>query len=76
MPEKFYTLKIIPNSKLNKIVEAKDNYLKIKLTAPAHENKANTALLEFLSSYFKVAKKNIILTKGQKSRQKIIKITS
>lgn len=65
-------IKVIPNSKINKIVERKDNYLKIKLTAPAHEGKANKALIKFLSLYFKVAKNKIALVSGEKSHEKII----
>lgn len=75
MPEKIYTIKVIPNSKHNKIIEQDNNFLKIKLTAPATENKANKALLDFLAKEFKISKKNIIIIKGNKARNKTIKIT-
>ncbi|MFC1598412.1 DUF167 domain-containing protein [Patescibacteria group bacterium] len=76
MIEKIYTIKVIPNSKINKIVEQDESFLKIKLTAPATDNKANKALLDFLAKEFKISKKNIIIIKGNKNRNKSIKITS
>jgi len=74
MPAKIYSIKVIPNAKVNKIVEQGDNFLKIKLTAPAQEGKANAALIEFLSQHFNCPKKSIFLLHGAKSRLKTIKI--
>jgi len=67
-------LKVIPRSKINKIVERRDNFLKIKLTAPAIEGRANKALREFLAQEFKISKNKIEIIKGEKGREKIIKI--
>ncbi len=72
MAEKIYRIKVIPNSKVNKIVERQDNFLKIKLTAPAHEGKANKALVNFLAQEFKLAKNKIKIISGEKSREKVI----
>lgn len=74
MAEKIYTIKVIPNSKLDKIVELRDDFMKIKLTAPAIDNKANTALIKFLCRHFHLPKNKIILLQGEKARTKIIKI--
>lgn len=74
MPEKIYSVKVIPNSKIDKIVAESAASLKIKLTAPAHEGKANKALSEFLSQYFKIAKNKISIISGEKKREKKIKI--
>jgi len=74
MSAKILKIRVIPNSKINKIIEAKDDWLKIKLTAPAHEGKANKALMNFLSQEYKIAKNKIQLVSGQKSRDKIVKL--
>jgi len=74
MAKKILKIKVIPNSKLNKIIEKKDDFLKIKLSAPAHEGKANKALINFLSQEFKIAKSKITIIKGKKSREKTILI--
>ena len=75
MPEKIYNIKVIPNSKINKIVEKENDFLKIKLTAPAIDDKANKALLDFLAQEFKISKKHINIIKGTKNRNKVVKIT-
>lgn len=74
MSAKTLTVKVIPNSKINKIVEQHDNFIKIKLTAPALENKANQALIKFLSKQWGIPKNKISLLQGEKSRTKLIKI--
>jgi uncharacterized protein (TIGR00251 family) len=70
MEGKILRVKVIPNSKSNKIVEQKNNFLKIKLTAPAHEGKANKALISFLSQTLKIPKNKIQIISGEKAREK------
>ena len=72
--ELILTIQVIPHSKVNKIVERQDNFLKIKLTAPAIEGRANEALREFLAKEFKISKSKIEIIRGEKSRKKLIKI--
>lgn len=67
-------IKLIPNSKINKIIEQSPDFLKIKLSAPAHEGKANSALIDFLSKYFDIAKNKIKIISGFKSRDKKVNI--
>jgi uncharacterized protein (TIGR00251 family) len=76
MSEKLYRIRVIPNSKVNKIIEKAYDFLKIKLTAPSHEGKANKALIEFLSREFKLPKSKIQIVSGLKTRDKKITIES
>lgn len=48
--------------------------LKVRLAAPAHEGKANEALIEFLAAYYGVPRRNVRITAGLKSRQKRVLI--
>ena len=48
--------------------------IKIKLHAPALERKANTALRAFLAEELKISEQRIRLIRGQKSREKLIRI--
>lgn len=64
-------LKIVPNSSKNDIV-LEDEFIKVKVTAQPIENKANKALLEFLSKKFKVPKTKIEILKGDTSKDKTI----
>lgn len=66
-------LKIIPNSSRNDIIW-EENSLKIKITAQPIENKANKALIEFLSKKLKVAKSNIQIIKGELNKEKTLLI--
>jgi len=66
-------IKVIPNAKHNKLVE-ESGRLKVYLTAPAVEGKANEALIEFLSEHFKLKKNRISIIRGIKSREKVIEM--
>jgi len=48
--------------------------IKIKLRAPAVEGKANAALISFLAERLKVPARTIVLMRGQKSRDNVIRI--
>lgn len=64
-------VKIVPNSSKNEIV-LEDGFIKVKVTAQPVENKANKALIEFLSKTFKVPKSCIEIIKGSTSKEKTI----
>lgn len=64
-------LKISPNASKNEIIKT-DEMIKVKVTAQPIENKANKALIEFLSKNFKVPKSNIEIVKGETSKEKTI----
>ena len=51
-----------------------DTHVKIALRAPAVDGKANEALIDFLSEFFKIKKKQIFIVTGQTSRCKVILI--
>jgi uncharacterized protein len=63
-----------PRSSRNQVVGEQNEVLKIKLTAPPVEGEANAALVDFLSNYLKLPRKDIKLIKGETSRHKIIEI--
>ena len=50
-------------------------HLKVALTAPPVDGKANEALIDFLSDLFAVRKSAISLQSGQTGRQKVIQVT-
>ena len=64
-------LKIVPNSSKNEII-LEDEFIKVKITAQPIENKANKALVEFLSKQFKIPKSCIEILKGETSKEKTI----
>lgn len=64
-------LKISPNASKNEIIN-KDGEIKVKVAAQPIENKANKALIEFLSKSLKIAKSNIEIVKGETSKEKTL----
>jgi hypothetical protein len=71
-------IKIQPNSKKNEILEKieinGEEYQKIKINAPAVDNKANKELIKFLAKEFNVAKSNMKIIRGEKNSLKVLKI--
>jgi uncharacterized protein (TIGR00251 family) len=49
--------------------------LKVSVTAPPAEGRANDALIQLLANEFRVPKRDIALVAGQKSRDKMVHIT-
>jgi uncharacterized protein len=65
---------VVPNAKIDSVVGEHGAAIKIKLSAPAVDGKANAALSTFLSKELKIAERQIVLQRGHKSREKIIRI--
>lgn len=63
-----------PRASADNIVGVHDDCLKIRLTAPPLEGRANKYLIKFLASCFKVTEKQISITTGTLSRKKWVKI--
>jgi uncharacterized protein len=70
---KTISVKVIPNAKINQILEEEDR-LRVHLTKPAIDGKANISLIKVLSEYLNVKKSQIKIIKGEKTRDKILMI--
>ena len=66
---------VVPNAKSDTIVGERGDAIKIKLRAPAVEGKANSALISFLAEQLNISQRAIVLEHGQRSRNKLIRIT-
>lgn len=67
-------VRVQPGAKKNEISGEYQNSLKIKLKAPAAQNKANKELKEFLAEKLEIKPREILLETGQKSRNKLVLI--
>ena len=65
---------IQPRASRDEIVGIHDQQLKIRLTSPPVDGKANTQLIVFLAKQFGVVKNKIQLVSGESSRRKILMI--
>jgi hypothetical protein len=67
-------VKIVPGSSKNKIIGVYNDSLKITITAPPVEGKANKKCIAYLAKYFNVAKSKIEIISGLASKNKLIRI--
>jgi uncharacterized protein (TIGR00251 family) len=65
---------LVPNAKIDKVVGEHGGAIKIKVRAPAVEGKANSALISFLAKRLNLPARTIVLLRGQRSREKVIRI--
>lgn len=65
------SLRISPNASKNEIIKTDDG-VKIKITAPPVDGKANKCLVEFLSKLFKIPKSSIGILRGETSKEKTL----
>jgi uncharacterized protein (TIGR00251 family) len=63
-----------PGAKRSEVAGLHDAAVKIRVNAPALEDRANAALVEFLADRFDVPKRDVRLLAGERSRQKRFEI--
>ncbi|PYJ61914.1 MAG: YggU family protein [Verrucomicrobia bacterium] len=68
-------VEVVPNARIDKVIGEHGDAIKIKLRAPAVEGKANSALISFLAEQLNISQRAIVLEHGQRSRNKLIRIT-
>ena len=69
------TVRVIPRAKKSEISQVlADGTIKIRLTAPPVEGKANQALVRFLADVFDISPSNIEIISGKKGRKKVVLI--
>ena len=68
-------VRVTPRARRNEVVDIlSDNTIKIRLTAPPVEGKANEALIKFLSDLLEVPKSRIEIVAGATGRDKLVSI--
>ena len=67
-------VKLTPNASKNEIQGYCQDYVKIRVSAPPKENKANKKLLDFIRDWLRLSKSSVELVSGDKSRDKKILI--
>lgn len=68
------TLHVQPNARENGVVGLHGDALKVKIAAPAVDNKANSALVELLGAVLRIPKSAIIIRHGATGRRKVVDI--
>lgn len=68
------SISVKAGSKVASVERSADGGYLVRVKAPAHEGRANEAVVEELSVYFKVPKSRITIVRGQTSKRKIVEI--
>jgi hypothetical protein len=70
-----FAVKVHPRARKNAITGEIGDALKVSLTAPPVEGRANEACIEFFANLLKVARSSVTIASGQTSGSKIIRVT-
>ncbi len=67
-------VRVAPRSAKDEVAGTSEGALRIRLTAPAVENRANEALVRFLSRALDVPRRQVELVAGARGRSKVVRI--
>lgn len=70
----FLKVRVQPRASRDEFGEAQEDYLKVRITAPPVDGKANAHLIRYLAEVFRVAKSRITLLDGETAREKRLRI--
>ena len=69
-----FAVKVQPRAKKNAITGEFGDALKLALTAPPLEGRANEACIEFFANLLEVPRSSVTIASGQTSRRKVIRV--
>jgi hypothetical protein len=70
-----FAVKVHPRAKKNAITGEVGDALKLAITAPPVDGKANEACSEFFANLLKVPRSSVTIAAGQTSRNKVVRVT-
>jgi uncharacterized protein len=70
-----FEVKIHPRARKNAITGELGDSLKLSLTAPPVDGRANEACINFLANLLKVPRSSVTIASGQNSRRKVIRVS-
>jgi uncharacterized protein len=70
-----FGVKVHPRAKKNAITGEIGDALKLSLTTPPVEGRANQACIEFFAKLLKVSRSSVTIASGQTSRNKVIRVS-
>jgi uncharacterized protein len=70
-----FSVRVQPRAARTAITGTMGDALKVTLSAPPVDGRANVALVEFLSEVFSVPRSAVQVVTGERSRNKVIRVT-
>src|SRR5207253_810276 len=69
-----FAVKVHPRAKKNAITGIVGDALKLSLTSPPVEGRANAACIEFFAELFAVSRASVTIAAGETSRKKVVRV--
>jgi uncharacterized protein len=69
-----FAVRVHPRAKKNAVTGKIGDAVKISLTAPPIDGKANEACVDFLAKVLSVPRSSVTIASGQSSRRKVIRV--
>ena len=69
-----FAVKVHPRARKNAITGVVGDALKLALTAPPVEGKANQAVIEFFADLFAIPRSSVTIASGETSRNKVVRV--
>jgi hypothetical protein len=70
-----FAIKVHPRAHKNAITGLVGDALRLALTAPPVEGKANQAVIEFFADLFAIPRSSVTIASGETSRNKVVRIS-
>ncbi len=70
-----FAVKVHPRARKNAITGTVGDAVKLAVTAPPVEGKANEAVIEFFADFFAIPRSSVSIASGETSRNKVVRVT-
>jgi uncharacterized protein len=69
-----FSVKVRPRAHKNAITGTVGDALKLALTAPPVEGRANQAVIDFFADFFEIPRSSVTIASGEISRNKVVRL--
>ncbi len=70
-----FAVKVHPRARKNAITGTVGDAVKLALTAPPVDGKANQAVIEFFANFFDIPRSSVTIASGETNRLKVVRIS-
>ena len=70
-----FPIRVIPRAKRNQVVGVAAGALKVSVTAPPEDGRANTAVIEVLANWLGIKRRQIEILSGATNRNKVVRVS-
>lgn len=67
-------VRVITKAKHSEVMGRVGSIVRVRITAPAVDGKANAQLIDFLAEFFGVASRDVSILRGEKGKEKTVQV--